>query len=280
MSIELNIDLHCHSNISDGALPPQEVSARAAANGVDVLALTDHDEVQGLAHAASAAHEHGIKFVPGVEISVTWANRGVHIVGLNINPNDATLLKGLAGTRAGRHQRAHRIAEGLEEAGWPGGMAAAERLAGNPDMISRTHFARFLVEQGAAPSVSAVFNHYLSPGKPGFVATQWASLSDAVNWIRGAGGQAVVAHPGRYNFSSSTFDAFLGEFIDLGGVGIEVVTGSHSADEYAKWAAVARRFGLLASRGSDFHAPNEGRADLGSLPPLPNGLKPIWHDWW
>ncbi len=280
MSIELNIDLHCHSHVSDGAMAPAALVTRAAEQGVDVLALTDHDEVSGLAEAAAAAAAHRMVFVPGVEISVTWANRGVHIVGLHVDPASQTLQAGLAATRSGRYDRARRIAEALELAGWSGGLSAAERLAGNPEMISRTHFARFLVEAGAAPTVSAVFDHYLAPGKPGFVPMQWASLSDAVGWIRDAGGQAVVAHPGRYTYDSTTFDAFFAEFLDLGGVGVEVVTGSHSPGEYATWAAVARRFGLLASRGSDFHAPNESRADLGALPNLPLGLKPIWHDWW
>ncbi|MCK9509721.1 MAG: PHP domain-containing protein [Pigmentiphaga sp.] len=274
-----NIDLHSHSCLSDGALPPAEVVARAKRLGVHVLALTDHDEVAGLADAQAAATAEGVRFIPGVEISVTWARRGVHIVGLNIDPQDARLRAGLAQTRRGRLARAGRIAEQLERAGYPGGLEAAQRLAGNPEIISRTHFARFLVEQGAAPSVGKVFDHYLSPGKPGFEPMQWASLEDALSWIHGAGGRAVIAHPGRYTYDPTAFDAFFAAFADLGGEGIEVITGSHTPEQYREYAEVAARYGFLASRGSDFHAPGESRVDLGQLPALPPHLAPIWHDW-
>lgn len=276
----MNIDLHSHSAVSDGALAPADLVARASRLGVDVLALTDHDEVAGLAAASRAARDAGLRFVPGVEISVTWANRGVHIVGLGIDPEHGGLQAGLRRTRQGRVERAERIALQLERVGFGGGMAAARRLAGNPELISRTHFARFLVEQGAAATVSAVFDRYLAPGKPGFEPMQWASLADAVGWIRAAGGRAVIAHPGRYYYDDTAFDAFYAEFVDLGGEGIEVITGSHSPDQYDRFGRVASRFGLLASRGSDFHAPGESRVDLGELPPLPARLKTVWHDWW
>ncbi len=277
--MSLNIDLHCHSNVSDGELPPADLVARAQSKGVDVLALTDHDEVAGLAEASAAARECGVRFVHGVEISVTWASETIHIVGLNIDPTHPTLIEGLAATRSGRGQRAAQIAKSLEEAGYPGALEAARDLAGNPDLISRTHFARFLVEQGAAPDVSAVFDHYLSPGKPGYVPMRWATLENALSWIQRAGGIAILAHPGRYNYSPMAFSALYEQFRDLGGIGIEVVTGSHTPDQYREFAEVARRYGFLASRGSDFHAPHEGRVDLGELPPLPAGLKPVWHDW-
>lgn len=274
-----NVDLHCHSNVSDGALPPSVVAARAKANGVDVWALTDHDEVGGIAEAREVAHALGMRYVTGVEISVTWANQTVHIVGLRFDETNAELVAGLARTRSGRERRAQEIAEQLAKAGIPDAFEGALKYVGNPDLISRTHFARYIVEIGRCEDTSEVFRNYLTEGKPGYVPHRWATLRDAVDWIRGAGGIAVVAHPGRYAFSELQLDAFLSEFKQLGGVGIEVVTGSHSVEEFGQFAVVARQYDLLASRGSDFHAPGESLIDLGALPPLPATLMPVWRDW-
>lgn len=275
----LNIDLHCHSNVSDGMLAPAELAARAAANGVDVWALTDHDEVGGIAQAREAALDLGMRFVAGVEISITFAGKTVHIVGLHIDETHPDLKSGLASVREGRVQRAHLIAMQLELTGLSNVFEGALKYADNPSLIGRTHFARYLVEQGVQPTVSEVFRHYLVEGKPGFVPHRWTSLQDAVSWIRAAGGRAVIAHPGRYAFDTMQFDALLERFTSLGGEGVEVVTGSHTPDQFAEFAALARRTGLLASRGSDFHGPAESRADLGSLPHLPADLKSVWHDW-
>lgn len=272
-------DLHCHSTVSDGALAPAEVVARAHANGVNVLALTDHDEVSGVAEAALAAQRLGLDFVPGVEISVTWANQTVHIVGLGVDADDAALRQGLADTRSGRARRAAEMAGQLAEAGIDGALEGALQYVGNPQLISRTHFARYLIEKGVCRDVPEVFRNYLVEGKPGYVPIRWASLEEAVQWIRQAGGRAVIAHPGRYDYTDTAFHALYETFRDLGGEGIEVVTGSHSPDQYGKYADVARRYGFLASCGSDFHAPEESRIDLGGLPPLPAGLRPVWHDW-
>lgn len=276
----MNIDLHTHSCISDGGLRPAELVALASRGGVDVLALTDHDEVGGVSEAQEAAAELGVRLVAGVEISVTWAKRGVHILGLGVDPENTELVAGLRRTRQGRWERACKMAAELETAGYPGGLEAARRLAENPELISRTHFARFLVEQGAAADVSQVFERFLAPGKPGYVPMQWATLQDAVSWIVGAGGRAVIAHPGRYRYTPTAFDAFFAEFRDLGGEGIEVVTGSHAPEQYEEYAKVAERFGFLASCGSDFHAPGESRMAPGQVPALPSRLKPVWHDWW
>jgi len=275
----LNIDLHCHSTVSDGVLPPDTVARRAHTNGVDVWALTDHDEVGGLAQAGATARELGMQFITGSEISVTWAGQTVHIVGLGFDPENPALVQGLRETRAGRAERARRIGERLADMGMPGAYEGAIPLAGNPDLVSRTHFARYLVQAGYCPDVQTVFNKYLGDDCPGHVPMHWATLQQAVNWIAGAGGRAVIAHQGSYKYSLLQFNALFDEFLQLGGVGIEVVTGSHSADEARHYAGVARRFGFLASRGSDFHSPTESKADLGSLPPLPDDLKPIWHDW-
>jgi hypothetical protein len=244
-----------------------------------VLALTDHDEVGGLARARAAADEAGIRLVSGVEVSVSWGGVTIHVVGLGIDPSNAALAAGLQRTRSSRHVRATRIAAELEAAGIHGSLEGALSHAGNPDLVGRTHFARFLVERGHARDVGAVFQRYLARGKPGYVPHRWAELAEAVSWIRGAGGRAVVAHPGRYALSRKELWTFFGEFRDAGGEGIEVVTGSHTRDQFGQFAGVAREFGFLASRGSDFHSPDEGGFDLGAIPPLAGDLKPVWHDW-
>jgi hypothetical protein len=272
-------DLHCHSTASDGLLAPAQVVERAAANGVAVLALTDHDELAGLAAAAEAARAAGIRFVPGVEISVTWDDLTIHVLGLGVDPEHATLAANLDHVRSGRARRAGRIAAELDSLGIAGSLAGAYAQAENPKLISRTHFARFLVQRGLAADVAAVFRRYLARGKPGYVPHQWAALADAVAWIRASGGRAVVAHPGRYRLSRAGLRRLLAEFKAAGGEGIEVVTGSHSPAQYGEFARCAREFEFLASRGSDFHGPEEGSADLGRLPPLPADLRPVWHDW-
>ena len=275
----LNVDLHCHSNVSDGLLPPEQVAARAKANGVDVWALTDHDEIAGVAAAREAAQACGMRHVAGVEISVTWAAQTVHIVGLCIDETNQVLVDGLAATRNGRERRARDIAAALEKVGIPDAFEGALRHVGNPDLMSRTHFARYLVERGYCTTTKEVFRNYLSEGKPGYVPHRWATLAEAVGWIRGAGGVAVIAHPGRYQYSDVQFAALFDEFKQLGGAAIEVTTGSHTPDQYEEYARVARYYGFRASIGSDFHGPGESRVDLGHLPPLPSGLVPVWHDW-
>jgi len=273
------IDLHCHSTFSDGVLTPRDLLARARDNGVEVLALTDHDCISGLPDAQAAASEYGVRLVNGVEISVTWAGHTIHIVGLNVDLASKALQDGLAATRAGRDARGQEIAAQLAKAGIPGVWEGALRYVGNPDLISRSHFARYLVEIGVCASVSKVFENYLVDGKPGYVPMRWAALDDAIAWIRAAGGMAVVAHPGRYALTDTQFWAFFTQFRDQGGEGVEVVTGSHTPDQYGEYADVARRFGLRASRGSDFHSPTESRMDLGGGPPLPKDLVPVWRDW-
>ncbi len=275
MSI-LNADLHCHSVVSDGTLTPEVLAARAAANGVELWALTDHDEVGGQHRAAAAAASAGLKYLTGTEISVTFAGETVHIVGLGFDPDDASLREGLRATRGGRGSRAQEIAEGLAQVGIPGAYEGALRYVGNPELISRTHFARFLVDAGVCKDTSEVFRRYLTEGKPGFVPHRWASLRDAVGWIVSAGGAAVIAHPARYKFTANEEYALFTEFKAHGGTGVEVVTGSHTAAEAVKYAGMAREFGLAASRGSDFHSPDESHTDLGKLPWLPGELTPVW----
>lgn len=274
-----NVDLHCHSTISDGVLAPAEVALRAKKNGVDVWALTDHDEVRGIPDAREAALDVGLEFVTGLEISVTWANSTIHIVGLNFDETNQDLINGLTKTRSGRLQRAQEMGEGLAKVGIPHCYQGALKYVGNPDLISRSHFARYLVEIGVCSDISSVFKLYLVEGKPGFVQHRWASLADAVSWIRGAGGVAVVAHPGRYNLSPIAFDAFFSEFKSLGGSAIEVVTGSHTPNQYDEYTKLALQYGFMASRGSDFHAPDPHLPDLGQLPALAKELTPVWSSW-
>ncbi len=276
MSILLNADLHCHSVVSDGTLTPEALAQRARANGVELWALTDHDEVGGQHRAMAAAAAQGMDYLTGVEISVTFIGTTVHIVGLGFDPDDAQLVQGLADTRGGRGQRAQEMAQQLAQVGIRDAYEGALRYVGNPELISRTHFARFLVETGVCRDTSEVFRRFLTEGKPGYVPHRWAALGDAVRWITQAGGMAVIAHPARYKFSATQEYALFSEFRQHGGQGVEVVTGSHTAAEYGTYAAMAQEFGLAASRGSDFHSPDESHTDLGTLPPLPGALTPVW----
>lgn len=280
--MEVNIiktDLHCHSTMSDGVLEPEEVARRAHANGVNLWALTDHDIVDGIPVARAEAQSLGMRFIAGVEISVTWSGHTVHIVGLNVDDTHTGLVEGLRAVRSGRSERAREMGRRLDAMGVPGSYEGALRYVSNPALISRTHFARHLVDQGVCKSLQEVFSRYLGENCPAYVPMQWSSLEQAVGWIRAAGGRAVIAHPGRYNYSPMQFDVLFEQFRDLGGEGIEVITGSHTPDQYSVYADVARRYGFMASCGSDFHGPRESRIDLGQLPPLPADLTPVWHDW-
>ncbi|MGV3679862.1 MAG: 3',5'-nucleoside bisphosphate phosphatase [Acidovorax sp.] len=276
MTTLLNADLHCHSVVSDGTMTPEDLASRAKANGVELWALTDHDEIGGQHRAAAAARAQGMAYLTGVEISVTFADTTVHIVGLGFDPDDVQLAEGLVATRGGRGERARDMAQQLAQVGIEGAYEGALKFVGNPALISRTHFARFLVESGVCRDTSEVFRRFLTEGKPGYVPHRWARLGDAVRWITEAGGLAVIAHPARYKFSANEEFALFSEFKAHGGRGVEVVTGSHSPPEYLTYAAMAQEFGLAASRGSDFHSPDESHTDLGTLPPLPGTLIPVW----
>ena len=272
----INADLHSHSRFSDGTLSPSDLAQRAARNGVGLWALTDHDEIGGLAEAAEAARAAGLAFLSGVEVSVSFAGITVHIVGLGFDADNTALRDGLARTRGGRLLRAHQMADGLARVGIAGAFEGALQYVSNPDLISRTHFARWLVDTGVCEDTGSVFRRYLTEGKPGYVGHQWAGLGEAVRWITGAGGIAVIAHPGRYKLTVNEEYALFSEFKAHGGRGVEVLTGSHGLADRLKYADTAAEFGLLASRGSDFHSPEESRTDLGTLPDLPGHLSPVW----
>lgn len=275
----INADLHSHSFESDGVLCPSDLADRAAAHGVELWALTDHDELAGLQKAGEQARLRGLRFVAGVEISVTWGSDTIHILGLNIDPQNAELEAGLALTRGGRLERAREMADGLKAVGIDGAFEGALNYVQNPNLISRTHFARYLVDSGRCSDMSDVFQRYLGEGKPGYVPHRWARLRDAVGWIRQACGVPVVAHPARYKFSDTESWAFFSEFAEAGGQAIEVVSSSHTRDEIQRFARLARDFGFSGSRGSDFHSPDESHIELGRVPPLPDSVVPVWADW-
>jgi predicted metal-dependent phosphoesterase TrpH len=272
----LNADLHCHSVVSDGTLTPEVLAARAKANGVQLWALTDHDEVGGQDRAMAAAKAEGMKYLTGVEISITFVGKTIHIVGLGFDHKNPALVQGLHNTRGGRSERAKEMSAGLAKVGIQGAYEGSLKYVGNPELISRTHFARFLVETGVCKDTSEVFRKYLTEKKPGFVPHRWASLENAVTWITGAGGMAVIAHPARYGLTANEEFALFTEFKNHGGRGVEVITGSHSSADALQYAETALEFELAASRGSDFHSPEESHTDLGTLPWLPGKLTPVW----
>ncbi|UXY14540.1 PHP domain-containing protein [Chitiniphilus purpureus] len=273
------VDLHCHSNVSDGLLTPTAVARLAASRGCRLFALTDHDDVRGLAAAADEAQQQGMRFVSGVEISVSWGRHTLHIVGLGFDPAHPALRDGLAQVRAGRAERAVAMGESLARAGIPDVLEGAQRHADNPEIISRAHFARHLVERGAAKDMKSVFKRYLVRGKPGYVEHEWARLHDAIDWIRAAGGVAVLAHPARYDMGNETMRVLLTEFRRLGGEAIEVVSGVHGVHEVARFGRLAQEFGFFASSGTDYHATGEGARDPGLNPDLPAGCTPVWTRW-
>jgi predicted metal-dependent phosphoesterase TrpH len=272
-------DLHCHSTCSDGLLSPTGVVRRAAARGVEVLALTDHDELAGLAEARDAAREAGIGFIPGSELSVTWRDTTLHVVGLGVDPDNEALADGLDSVRRGRDARARRIGDALAHAGIPDAFEGALTYVTSARLVSRTHFARFLIEAGHARDMKDVFRRYLSKGNPGYVAHAWPTLDEAVTWIHDAGGRAVIAHPGRYKIDRGARKELFAEFRDLGGDAIEVISPSHDSTQYREFAEFARTFGLRGSCGTDFHGEGESHVDFGDLPPLPPRVEPVWQDW-
>lgn len=272
----MRYDLHSHSHYSDGSLAPQDVVARAQQCGVDVLALTDHDSVAGIEAALEAARSLNIALVPGVEVSVSWGKHLVHIIGLCVDWQHAAFLAGMQRQQQLREDRAIQMANKLEKHGVPNALEGALGFAPN-GLVTRRHFAQHLVSLGIAPTLPKVFERFLRPGKPGYVSTTWAPLDEAVGWINAAGGVAVVAHPHRYDMSATTRRRLAQEFLDCGGVGLEVACGGCGEDVLQSSAALAQRFGLLASSGSDFHDPASNWTDLGRFHALPPNVEPIWN---
>lgn len=274
----LSYDLHAHSTASDGTLTPTELVQRARSRGVDVLALTDHDNSDGVTEAQAAAATVGLILIPGVELSVTWRHQVIHVLGLGIDTTFAPLQAGFTRLKAFRGWRAEEIGRRLEKAGIPGAYEGACRFASG-QIVGRTHFARFLVDSGHARDMRDVFKRFLVRNKPGHVGGQWAELEETLGWIHGAGGQAVIAHPARYNLTATKLRGLIGEFKECGGEGLEVVSGSQSPQENSNMGVHARREGLLASCGSDYHGPENPWVELGRLAKLPKGCEPVWQHW-
>jgi predicted metal-dependent phosphoesterase TrpH len=268
-------DLHCHSTASDGALSPTELVKRAHQQGVTDLALTDHDTTAGLAEAENCAINTGIKLISGIELSTSWHDQCFHIVGLGIDPAYPPLAEATQNLQRTRLERAEKVACKLEKKHIPGAFEAVVKAAGD-GMITRTHFADFLVSQNHVSTRQEAFDRYLAKGKPAYISTPWADLEQAVNWITEAGGIAVLAHPLRYKLTANWMKRLLIAFKEAGGQGIEVVTGRISADEIGLAADYATRFNLAGSTGSDFHNPDNQWVELGRLAPLPANVKPVW----
>ena len=270
-------DLHCHSRASDGAYSPAEVAARAAGHGVTLWALTDHDTLDGVPEAQAAAAQLGMDFLCGAEISVSYAGKTVHIVGLGMDSSNAALLQGLAQTRSGRAGRMQAMADKLAALGIAGAYHGALAFSETEDGLSRTHLAQFLVQAGHCASMQAAFDRYLADGQAAYVPFEWAKLQDAVGWISGAGGVAVIAHPARYKFADALEQAFFTDFVAAVGQAVEIMTGSHQPHELAPYADLAKQFGLAHSCGSDFHGVGNEDYDLGHYPYISlKGIAPVW----
>ena len=274
--IEQKYDLHCHSTFSDGALSPTELILRAIEHGVTTLALTDHDTVSGLFEAQQTTEQqHTLNFIPGIELSCIWNKKTFHILGLNIDANNAELLAGTQQLQNIRIERAKKIASRLEKNKIPGAFEAVNAAAGS-GMITRPHFANFLIKQGHVSSIQEAFDRYLGQGKSAFVNTQWVELADAIHWIKAAGGIAVLAHPMRYKLTASWMRRFLTDFKAMGGLGIEVITARSNPDEIRRTIHFAKQYELYGSVGSDFHTPKNQWVELGRLTSLPKNIPPVW----
>jgi len=268
-------DLHCHSTASDGALSPTGLVRRAYEQGVTALALTDHDTTAGLAEARQCAEANGIRFIPGIELSTSWQDKCFHVVGLGIDPLYPPLAEATRSLQNTRLERAEKIALKLEKKRIPGALEAVKKAAGD-GMITRSHFADFLLSENHVATQQEAFDRYLGKGKPAYVSTPWAGLELAVNWITESGGVAVLAHPLRYQLTASWVKRLLTAFRQAGGQGIEVVTGRNTAEEIRLAAHYATAFDLAGSVGSDFHSPANQWVELGRLAPLPDKIKPVW----
>jgi predicted metal-dependent phosphoesterase TrpH len=272
-------DLHSHTTASDGMLAPEALVERAVAMGVDVLAITDHDTLAGVAAAGQAIIRQSLPLtlIPGVEISTLWQNHEIHIVGLGVDAAHPAMTALLAAQREKRLERAMIIAQRLEHAGIPGAWEGARAFAGE-GVITRGHFARYLVSIGKADNLAAVFKKYLSKGNPGYTPSRWCTIEEAVDAVRQAGGQTVVAHPGRYQLSAKWLKRLLDHFVAAGGDGMEVASCQQSPQDRILLAGYARERQLLGSQGSDFHMPCAW-IELGRKLWLPGGVEPIWRDW-
>ncbi|KAB7623711.1 PHP domain-containing protein [Alkalilimnicola sp. S0819] len=271
------IDLHCHSTASDGTLAPAELVRRAAGEGVELLALTDHDTMDGVPEAAEQARREGIRLLPAAELSVDFRGRTLHVVGLNMDPDTPVLREGLARLQALRAARGEAIGRRLEQrCGLEGATEAARAVAGEA-ALTRSHYARALVAAGHVPDAEQAFKRYLKRGRPAYVRAQWVPMAQALDWIREAGGLPVLAHPLGYGFTGAWLRRVLEAFVEAGGVGLEVVAGRRTQPRMIEQlAGYCHKYSLMGSVGSDFHHPGNPFVELGRLPPLPAGIRPVW----
>ena len=272
------IDLHCHSTFSDGLLSPDLLLERAKQNGVRHLALTDHDTVAGVLALQQLPSDPAIQIIPGIELSVQWKKYDVHILGLNINVNEPQLQAIISEQLERRVLRAQAIGQALERCGIADAYAKTCELAGHPK-VGRAHYAQLLIKAGYARDMKAAFKTYLSKGKVAYVPVTWINLKSAVHVINAAGGHAVIAHPLKYKLTRTKLHELLQEFKDLGGTGIEVISGDSMAEDSAKLAQLCKKFLLLASTGSDYHGDGLSRVGLGRQKKLPDDCLPIWSAW-
>ncbi len=268
-------DLHCHTHYSDGRLSPQDLLARARANNVEVLAVTDHDTIAGLEFAQEAARQTGIQLVPGIEFSSAWNKVNVHIIGLCIDLSSAGLQAAVDAQEAARNFRSEAIALRLARAGIPGALEGARAIAGDA-VVGRPHFAQFLVAQGRVKNINAAFKKYLGTGKSADVKYEWPDMADVIAWIHGAGGLAVLAHPAKYELTRTKMCRLIGDFAQLGGNAVEVINGRQEDRLTQDLASITQGLGLYASCGSDFHFPDQPWQELGRFGQLPQGVVPIW----
>lgn len=273
------IDLHSHSQCSDGSLSPADLVALAVRAGVKALALTDHDSVDGIREAQTAAEGTGLTLIAGVELSAIWGVHNIHVVGLQVDIEHPILKAGLAQQAGARAERGRQMGAKLEALGLEGAYEGALALASSPDGLSRTHMAQWLFDAGHVSTIQQAFDKYLGPRKPAAVPMPWASLADVVAWIKAAGGVAVVAHPGRYDMSRTKMRQLLADFKAVGGDGMEVATATEKPDMVAYLGRLSQQLELLASQGSDYHGKPAPWIALGRFPTLPAGCVPIWTAW-
>lgn len=272
----MNVDLHCHTNLSDGSLSPEDLIALAHERKIDILAVTDHDNIDS--HQQISQLNTDFTLISGIEFSTTWRNMGVHIVGLNMDLTNKALLAGIDFQTKARGVRANLIDEKLHHLGFENCLEGAKRFSSG-NQVGRPHFAQHLVDIGAVSNIQQAFKRYLGAGKAGDIKQQWADLETVISWIRGAGGVAVLAHPTKYNMTRTKLCTLIEDFIDFGGEAIEVISGAQKDSTTKSMAKICNDYGLLASCGSDFHAPGQPWAALGMVATLPENCRPVWSQW-
>ena len=272
----MKVDLHSHSYYSDGVYSPSEVIELANQVKCDLFSLTDHDTTVGVLEAQERADDLSLNFIPGVEISAFWQNMTIHILGIGVNINNDFLQKGLQRNQELRKERAEKIAYGLRRAGIAGALEKT-RILSKTNMITRTHFAQMLIQEGFCKDMKSVFRRFLTGNKPGAVRVEWSSFEEVISWIHAAGGFSVIAHPFRYRMTQAKIKRMFGEFKEAYGDGVEVITAMSSEQEINLCSNWANESNLLISSGSDYHGWPSQRINIGSQREIPNSDNLIWN---